>query len=140
YKTLGRKHGETWAKWFRRIRNDGRSLRFEKNGEIDYLRVYSLIDRRKSDIPMNVDKKPNLFNFDGRSELLTRLGAHRCEDCGDENGPFEIHHVRKLKDVSKGTEKWKQLMIQRQRKTLVLCKTCHTDLHCGTLSDNRFAV
>ncbi|WP_045543111.1 group II intron reverse transcriptase/maturase, partial [Acetobacter tropicalis] len=75
YKTLGRKHGETWVKWFRRIRNDGRSLRFEKNGEIDYLRVYSLIDRRKSDIPMNVDKKPNLFNFDGRSELLTRLGA-----------------------------------------------------------------
>lgn len=140
YKTLGRKHGETWAKWFRRIRNDGRSLRFEKNGEINYLRVYSLIDRRKSDIPMNVDKKPNLFNFDGRSELLTRLGANRCEYCGDENGPFEIHHVRKLKDISKGTGAWMKLMIQRKRKTLVLCKTCHTDLHRGTLSDNRFAA
>ncbi|NVN38776.1 RNA-dependent DNA polymerase [Komagataeibacter swingsii] len=140
YKTLGRKHDETWGKWFQRMRNDGRSLRFERNGEIDYLPVYSLKDRKKAEIHMDTDKKPNLFLYSSRSELLRRLSANRCEYCGDEDGPFEIHHVRKLKDVSKGTEKWKKLMIQRQRKTLVLCKPCHVDLHRGSLPDNRYAA
>ena len=60
------------------------------------------------------------------------MEVNKCEYCGMDTGPFEIHHVRKLKDV-KGKESWKQLMIARNRKTLVLCAVCHDKLHAGKL-------
>jgi len=140
YKTLGRKYNETWAKWFQRMRAEGRSLKFVRHGKVEYLKVFSLKHRKENEPSVDVSKMPNLFNFSSRSELLQRLSASKCEYCGDEGGPFEIHHVRGLKDVAKGMEKWKRLMIERQRKTLVLCKFCHLDLHRGKLPDIRFAA
>jgi hypothetical protein len=51
---------------------------------------------------------------------------------------IEIHHIRALKDLNKyeGREKpdWvkiMKIMAARRRKTLVLCHTCHMDLHAG---------
>lgn len=139
YKTLGRKHDETWAKWFRRIRAEGRALKYEQDGNQKRLPVFSLKDRTETGV-IKPDVKPNLYQFSSRSELLRRLSAHKCEYCETSNGPFEVHHVRKLADVSDGVESWKRLMIQRKRKTLVLCQSCHKDLHRGTLPDRRFAV
>ena len=43
---------------------------------------------------------------------------------------------RKLKDVN-GKEGWKQIMIARKRKTMVLCNACHDLLHAGKLSDRQ---
>ena len=44
-------------------------------------------------------------------------------------------HIRALKDLNKyeGQEKphWRKIMAARHRKTLVLCRTCHLDLHAG---------
>ncbi|MFL5656618.1 MAG: hypothetical protein ACJ8CB_20865, partial [Ktedonobacteraceae bacterium] len=45
------------------------------------------------------------------------------------------HHIRKMKDVAKGKAFWQQMMAARNRKTLVLCYTCHHPLHTGTLPD-----
>lgn len=76
----------------------------------------------------------------GRTSIIERLNANRCERCGDENGPFEVHHVRKLSDLSKKKhlQPWEKFMIARNRKTIVLCgrgskKNCHLKLHNGKL-------
>ncbi len=85
-----------------------------------------------------VDQKPNTWMYQNRTELGQRLRAHRCEWCGTQKGPIEVHHVRKMKDL-KGKKVWEQQMIARRRKTMVLCKQCHVDLHAGRLTEARKA-
>jgi hypothetical protein len=68
----------------------------------------------------------------GRTSLIDRLKAGKCEICGAENLPIEIHHVRKLKDL-KGKNFWEAFMIARNRKTIALCRDCHVKLHHGKL-------
>jgi group II intron reverse transcriptase/maturase len=69
-----------------------------------------------------------------RSDLERRLLANTCELCGSREN-IEVHHVRALKDLQyKGRRPpplWVQVMAARQRKTLVICRTCHTDIHVG---------
>lgn len=71
----------------------------------------------------------------GRSELITRLMAEKCEMCGSK-GKIEVHHVRKLKDLNKPGRKpkaaWVKLMAALRRKTLMVCKECHRAIHTGT--------
>jgi group II intron reverse transcriptase/maturase len=65
-----------------------------------------------------------------RNDLITRLNARRCEACGDTDGPFEMHHVRALKDKqAEPFAVWKKSA--RQRKTTVLCRRCHIAIHAG---------
>ena len=68
--------------------------------------------------------------WSGRSELLSRLKAERCELCGGTD-KIEVHHIRKLADL-KGRAKWVQNMAARRRKTLVVCQSCHNTIHAGT--------
>jgi len=68
-----------------------------------------------------------------RSEIVQRLLAQKCENCGSEDGPLEIHHVRRLADLDRPgqTEQptWVKRMASRRRKTLVVCDRCHQDIH-----------
>src|SRR5438270_12078924 len=72
-----------------------------------------------------------------RSELERRLLAQTCEQCGATRmtAKVEVHHIRAMKDLNKytGREKpeWVVTMALRRRKTLVLCRKCHRDLHAG---------
>ena len=79
-----------------------------------------------------IDLEPNTAWVFSRTEIIRRLSAKKCEYCGAE-GAVAVHHIRKLKDVSKAKERWQRLMIARRRKTLVMCVQCHTQLHNGTL-------
>ncbi len=81
-----------------------------------------------------VDQLPNTWKYRATTELGQRLNAQTCEWCGTQEGPMEVHHVRKLKDL-KGKTVWELHMLARHRKTLVLCKQCHTELHAGRLSE-----
>lgn len=67
------------------------------------------------------------------SDMITRLMAGRCELCGDKEGPFENHHVRRLKDLvlipAKERAPWMKIMLDIRRKTLVVCEKCHTAIH-----------
>lgn len=65
-----------------------------------------------------------------RKELVTRLLAGRCESCGRVDA-VEVHHVAKLADLGRsGTRPpWADLMAARHRKTLVVCGSCHADIH-----------
>ena len=66
------------------------------------------------------------------TSLIDRLKGHECEWCGTETKDIEIHHVRKLKDLS-GKAEWERHMIARKRKTMALCHSCHVKLHTGKL-------
>jgi hypothetical protein len=72
-----------------------------------------------------------------RSELEQRLLAQVCERCGATRitDKIEVHHIRALKDLEKYTGRetplWVKKMAARRRKTLVLCRTCHEEIHAG---------
>ena len=69
-----------------------------------------------------------------RNELIVRLLTNKCELCGSLNN-IEVHHVRKLADLKvKGQREkpqWMKIMAARRRKTLVVCKDCHVNIHAG---------
>lgn len=74
--------------------------------------------------------------YDVRSDIIRRLQADTCELCGW-NGNCEAHHVRKLSDLKqrwagrREKPKWVQVMIALRRKTLIVCRPCHEDIHAG---------
>jgi hypothetical protein len=75
----------------------------------------------------------------GRSELEKRLLADTCELCGSRE-KIEVHHIRALKDLNqKGRREkphWMTIMASRKRKTLVVCQSCHKDIHAGRPARN----
>jgi group II intron reverse transcriptase/maturase len=107
----------------------------KKNGTTqEYQLVSSTRQLSRKKIPYrNPDHIPITGHYRGRTELGKRLCADECEWCGTQDGSFEVHHVRKLKDL-KGKTIWERHMIERRRKTMILCRRCHVDLHAGRLS------
>lgn len=77
----------------------------------------------------NVDSLPKTIGDAGRTSLIDRLKAEKCELCGS-TGKLVMHHVRKLKDLE-GKESWEKHMIARHRKTTAVCHSCHTKIHIG---------
>jgi group II intron reverse transcriptase/maturase len=69
-----------------------------------------------------------------RNELIHRLLAGRCELC-ESTDRLEVHHLRKLADLNRHDRPdkppWVHLMAKRRRKTLIICRTCHEDIHAG---------
>ena len=82
---------------------------------------------------------PTAQLYKSGTELTKRMSAEECEYCDNSNMPMEVHHVRKMKDLTSKPNKeiWERQMIAKNRKTLVLCKECHHLLHQGTLPDIR---
>ena len=82
--------------------------------------------------------------FEQRSELIARLLADTCEMCGT-TGKCEVHHIRKLADLKKRWQGrkskplWVTKMISMRRKTLIVCKACHTKIHNGEPLPNKNA-
>jgi hypothetical protein len=75
-----------------------------------------------------------------RHQILKRLEADKCELCEKPCDPAttEVHHVRKLKDIKQKYAKrgrdiplWALRMSGLRRKTLVVCKRCHNEIHAG---------
>lgn len=69
-----------------------------------------------------------------RSELEKRLLADTCELCGSHE-QITVHHVRALKDLDQPGRRekplWMKVMSARKRKTLVVCWSCHRNIHAG---------
>ena len=104
-----------------------------KNGKEKVRLFYNEGFKRQKLIDVkNVDNIPDEKFHLGSTSLIDRLKANTCEICGAQNVPIEIHHVRKLKDLS-GKKYWERFMIARRRKTVALCHKCHVDLHHGRL-------
>jgi group II intron reverse transcriptase/maturase len=90
--------------------------------------------RRRARPILNQSADIGRHNWIGRVEIIQRLLADLCEICGSSQN-MEVHHVRKLADLQRKGRKEKPLhvriMAARRRKTLVLCRHCHDDLHAG---------
>ena len=145
-KTLAHKHKTSVAKIYDRYRS-------ESEGERERRKVLQVTVPREGKPPLvatwggipltwNLQANPEdrtKLNWNSRSELENRLLAQVCEICGTTRmtEQIEVHHLRALKDLNtyEGREKplWVKIMAARRRKTLVLCRTCHDDLHAGRL-------
>jgi group II intron reverse transcriptase/maturase len=137
-KTLANKHKSTVTKTAKRLKtDDGYALIVKGEKKTRIIRVFRLKDLKPPPVwDAQVDIQPNVLIWTlSRSELIHRLNAERCEYCGTKSGPFEVHHIRKMKDVVQGKQLWQQVMAARNRKTLVLCLPCHHLLHAGKLPD-----
>jgi group II intron reverse transcriptase/maturase len=89
--------------------------------------------KRKTDAVLIDEVVQPIFN--PRVELILRLQADRCEVCECADG-VQVHHIRKLVDLKqKGRilDLYQQVMAARRRKTLVLCRKCHADVHAGRM-------
>ncbi|MBV7328561.1 hypothetical protein KFU94_09925 [Chloroflexi bacterium TSY] len=70
------------------------------------------------------------------NELIQRLLANACELCSSPDR-VSVHHIRKLADIKKKYRGWKdpppwvRFMMERNRKTVVVCHRCHNDIHAG---------
>ena len=69
--------------------------------------------------PKDIRKKPSLG---------ARLKANRCEWCGKESSALVMHQVRTLKELDE-TQPWTAFMKKINRKTLVVCESCHAKIH-----------
>lgn len=143
-KTLAAKHnssvGSIYRKYRTQVEVDGKSYKtlqvtIDREGKKPLVATWGAIPL-KWDIKATLDDQPAQIWHD-RSELEQRLLTQVCEHCGTTHmtDQLEVHHIRALKDLKayEGRDKpsWVKIMAARHRKTMVLCHTCHTNLHAG---------
>ena len=142
-KTLAAKHKSTTRKMRRKYKSvveteHGprvclRVVKQQDNGKRPLVAQFGGIPLQRQRQAVLVDQQPQRYRTD-RNELVKRLLADECEMCGS-TVAVEVHHIRALRDLNvkgQGTKpKWVQLMAARKRKTLVVCRTCHMDIHHG---------
>ncbi len=136
FKTFATKYRTTVRKITQKLRigkGFGVSYKDKKGNTKTRLFYNEGFARKKLKYSQNVDVLPKTVMYTGTTSLKQRLEAGKCEYCGKEDGMIEIHHVRKLKDL-KGKSQLEIFMIARSRKTIALCRQCHTDLHLGRLN------
>ena len=92
--------------------------------------------------PIDDNIETKNVTLSSRTDLIQRLKANECEICGSTDR-CEVHHVRKLADLKnrwrgrKQKPAWVIRMIALQRKTLVVCKSCHDTIHAGRPLPNK---
>jgi group II intron reverse transcriptase/maturase len=142
-KTLAGKHGSSVAKMARKYKATvdtpyGSRVCFQTTvergeGKKPLVARFGGIPLRRQKKAVLIDRSPVLFTTSG-NELIHRLLTGRCEVCGSTER-LEVHHIRKLADLTKPgrNEKpaWVQIMAKRRRKTLVTCTRCHDAIHAG---------
>jgi group II intron reverse transcriptase/maturase len=141
-KTLAAKHSSTVTKMARKYKtrtatDDGPRVCFQvtvpREGRKPLVARFGGIPLERRSTAIINDRKPPRATTQG-NELIHRLLAERCEQCGSSTG-LQVHHVRKLADLDKPGRPerptWVRLMAKRKRKTLVVCERCHHDIHAG---------
>jgi hypothetical protein len=140
-RTLADKHRSTLKQEVKRLKQGPNRYvvtYIKDNGTIkEYELVSSTrqLERKRVSFDSHLDTIPNERRYRTKTELGQRLQANECEWCGTSQGPIEVHHVRKLKTLA-GKSAWERIMMARRRKTLILCKKCHVDLHAGRLTES----
>ena len=144
-KTLAAKHKTTCRKIARRYKGTVQTEHGERvclkvvkeqgNGKRPKVTQFGGIPLKRNRKAVLVDRQPQRYRTD-RNELIKRLLADKCEMC-DSTVDVEVHHIRALRDLDvKGQREkpqWVQIMAARQRKTLVVCRTCHLNIHHGRI-------
>lgn len=130
FKTLAGKYKTTVKKIAKKLQSVDEYVVRRNNKEYPLVRLKH-INRNGPLTTPNIDLVSNTWKYGTITELEKRMSAGECEACGTTDGPFEVHHVRKLKDLKKKPHLTflDRLMIARKRKTLVLCTHCHKTHH-----------
>jgi group II intron reverse transcriptase/maturase len=139
--TLANKHKSTVAKMVRKFSSTTETLEgprkciklvIPREGKDPLVATFGGIPfKRKKDAVLIDEVVLPIFN--ARTELVQRLQADKCEICGSRDG-VQVHHARKLADLKKKgrtPDLYQRVMAARRRKTLVLCRKCHADVHAG---------
>jgi group II intron reverse transcriptase/maturase len=104
------------------------------DGKSALVAYFGGIPLRRQQMATLKDLNPLTTRKSAHNELIARLLADECELCGSRQN-IEVHHIRKLADLKvKGQREkpqWVQTMAARRRKTLVVCKDCHVNIHAG---------
>ncbi len=141
-KTLAAKHKSSVNKMAKKHKSrmvvDGKPYRVfkvtvEREGKKPLESHFGAIPLKRNPRPAEIkDALPKFFMC--RSELLDRMMAEECEMCGSK-GRIQVHHVRKLKDLTKPGRRAKPAWVHRmaaiRRKTLMVCEECHQAIHAG---------
>ena len=145
-RTLAAKHKSTTRKMRRKYKSvveteHGprvclRVIKQRDNGKRPLVAQFGGIPLKRQRQAVLVDQQPQRYRAN-RTELIKRLLAEECEMCGS-TVAVEVHHIRALRDLNvKGRRekpKWVQIMATRKRITLVVCRTCHMDIHHGRIN------
>jgi len=136
YKTFANKYKSSVRKIHRKYSINGDfSVRYDTANGSKIAYFYKdgfkkqLLPSSYSDVDVISKTRKIIYN---RTGLIERLLAGQCEWCYSKNVELEIHHIKKLKNLD-GKKRWEKRMIERNRKTIALCKKCHLDLHNGKL-------
>ena len=140
-RTLADKHRSTLKQEAERLKQGPNHYVITYTQEDGTTQEYDLISstrqlyHKKASFDTDLDRIPSEWRYRTKTELGQRLRAKECEWCGTGQGRIEVHHVRKLKNLTDKSA-WERTLIARRRKTLILCKKCHVDLHAGRLSES----
>ena len=143
-KTLAAKHKTSTRKMVRRYQSTVETEQGERaclqvvvergEGKRPLVARFGGIPLKRNRQAVLADQQPQRYRTD-RNELIKRLLADECEMCGS-TVDVEVHHIRALRDLNvKGRRekpRWVQLMAARKRKTLVVCRMCHMNIHTST--------
>jgi group II intron reverse transcriptase/maturase len=80
-----------------------------------------------------LDQAPPVSCYE-KKEVVRRLIASTCELCAIKDERCMVHQVRKLHELAemgKDRPHWAQIMLKKQRKTLIVCPACHDAIHSG---------
>jgi group II intron reverse transcriptase/maturase len=112
----------------------GLGVTIEREGKKPLRAVWGGISLAYKKTAVLNDQPPKVWNT--RTEIVERLLADTCELCGSQE-EVQVHHIKALKHLRKARGKeipeWKKEMAARKRKTLVVCRRCHNDIHWGRL-------
>ncbi|WP_174575769.1 reverse transcriptase/maturase family protein [Nocardia miyunensis] len=87
------------------------------------------IPLRRNKTAVVIDRQPHRPLYPHK-KLIQRLLKGMCELC-KQTDDIEVHHIRRLADLeTAGTPPpWAKAMANKRRKTLVVCRECHDQIH-----------
>ena len=112
-----------------------------RNNELKTITYFNESLKWKKEPQIDIEP-PELIEYSYSQQLIDRLARHTCELCHKTGSKydFEIHHIRKLKDLKRKWAKRGKIVPQHvlvmsriRRKTLIVCKQCHIDIHNGLI-------
>jgi group II intron reverse transcriptase/maturase len=130
-KTLAAKHKSTIHKIAAMYKDGSGKWAIPYETKQGKKRLYFADYRECKQVKNPTDRKSNaaVINTTAITTFESRLAAKVCELCGTtESDHYEIHHVNKLRNLA-GKQPWERVMLAKRRKTMVVCRKCHHDIH-----------
>ena len=137
YKTMACKYRTTVRKIIKKYRiNKDIGIKYQDNKGNEKIRILWKGSLAKDPIPLGTEAdtihKPK--GVLKRPKLADRLNSNKCEWCGKHTQELEVHQVRTLKEIDEKDD-WSRFMKKINRKTLVVCKDCHSKIHKSKLRE-----